>query len=196
MHQLNKRQFESILPQLDIFHWFFSSEDHLLDFSFLILLASISLFCPIYMMPFAFSVFKCKLLTKVILWLHPRVIRKPQKTNFTSFFFFKFYYFLGLFSYLSIQMCFTILRHSASWWLISSNLFQTSVQCYGLYHCIPFLFEFAECNLQNIYWLIKKCSHVVDGCKERKYILVCSMHLHKGNGENSSLPCQRCKWRR
>lgn len=193
MHQLNKRQFESILPQLDIFHWFFSSEDHLLDFSFLILLTSIFLFCPIYMMPFAFSIFKCKLLTKVILWFHPRVIRKSQMTNFTTFFF--LILLLSRPFFLSIQMCFTILRHSASWLLISSNLFQTSVQCYGLYHCILSLFEFAECNLQNIYWLIKKCIHVVDGCKERKYILECSMHLHKGNGENSSLPCQRCKWR-
>lgn len=44
MHQLHKWQFESILLQLDIFHWFFSSEDHSSEFSLLILLTSVSPF--------------------------------------------------------------------------------------------------------------------------------------------------------
>lgn len=98
MHQLHKWQFESTLPQLDVFPWFFSGY-HLLGFSFRFLCVCVSPF-------FLYAWFLLHFVhLNVNWWLHLLLdfITRPW-WNFGCC------YCLNLISNLSIQMHFIILR--------------------------------------------------------------------------------------
>lgn len=83
MHPLHKWQFESTLPQLDVFSWFFSWY-HLSGFFLSVSLYVCVSFLPVCMVPFAFSAFKCKWMTTPFIWLHPSTMMEFQILDFVT----------------------------------------------------------------------------------------------------------------
>lgn len=123
------------------FRWFFSPEDHSLEFALLVLLYVHISSRPTYMMSFAFSILKCKSLTTVILWLHPLVLRKSQITNFTTF--------SNLFSYLSIKciLQFLDIQPPGDWFL--------PISLRHLCIVMEYIIAFCPCShLQNVTYRI------------------------------------------